>query len=133
VIAPRLRSIWDACLFKQYSGGRGGYDLNHNYRYPQTYYTNTKQSQIHQGSGYVGYHDADYFRCQTPTPPVQPRAITVVLDTNVLLDYLMVIQKFVGDVERMKWPSVVVIPSVVISELDWCADPSACVEQLSAD
>lgn len=42
------------------------------------------------------------------------------VDTNVLLDYLMVIQKFVADVERTKWPSVVVIPSVVISELDWC-------------
>jgi predicted ribonuclease YlaK len=51
--------------------------------------------------------------------------MTVVLDTNVLLDYLMVIQKFVADIERMEWPSVVVIPSVVISELDWCVDPCA--------
>jgi len=43
-----------------------------------------------------------------------------VVDTNVLLDYLMLIQKFVADIERTKWPTVVVIPSVVISELDWC-------------
>lgn len=46
--------------------------------------------------------------------------MTVVVDTNVLLEYLMVIQKFVADIERTEWPSVVVIPSVVISELDWC-------------
>lgn len=32
----------------------------------------------------------------------------------------MVVQKFVADIEKTKWPSVVVIPSVVISELDWC-------------
>lgn len=36
----------------------------------------------------------------------------------------MVIQKFVADIERMKWPSVVVIPSVVISELDWYVGPT---------
>jgi len=35
----------------------------------------------------------------------------------------MVIQKFVADIERTKWPSVVVIPSVVISELDWYVGP----------
>ena len=36
----------------------------------------------------------------------------------------MVVQKFVADIERMKWPSVVVIPNVVISELDWCVCPT---------
>jgi len=35
------------------------------------------------------------------------------------LVHLMVIQKFVEDVERIEWPAVVVIPQVVISELDW--------------
>ena len=57
------------------------------------------------------------------TPPAKPQAITeatIVVDTNVLLDYLMVIQKLVADIERTKWPSVIIIPSVVISELDWC-------------
>ena len=60
-------------------------------------------------------------------PPAKPQAImeaTVVVDTNVLLDYLMVIQKLVADIERTKWASVIVIPSVVISELDWYVGPT---------
>lgn len=59
-------------------------------------------------------------------PPAQLQAITgatIVVDTNVLLDYLMVVQRFVTDIENAKWPSVVVIPNVVISELDWCVAP----------
>ena len=39
-----------------------------------------------------------------PTPP-PPRVITgiiIVVDTNVLLDYLMVIQRFVCDLERLE-------------------------------
>jgi hypothetical protein len=54
--------------------------------------------------------------------PAAPAISTVhiVLDTNVLLGRLvMVIQKFVEDIERMGWPSSVVVPNVVISELDW--------------
>ena len=57
------------------------------------------------------------------------KRVTIVVDTNVLLDYLVVIQKLVGDIEKTEWPSVVLIPGVVISELDWYVDPSweACL------
>ena len=101
----------DGYLCKQYQdiSGHGGYN-NLNYGYAQPYHTGTQYNV-----GQFGY--------STPTPPPQPHAITgvtVVVDTNVLVDYLMVIQKFVGDIESTKWPSVVIIPSVVISELDWC-------------
>jgi hypothetical protein len=92
-------------------------------------YDTHSQSQLeqqypHQGA-YGIQHDPRHSGYTTPTTPSQPHArtgVTVIVDTNVLLDYLMVIQKFVADIERMKWPSVIVIPSVVISELDWCID-----------
>ena len=105
---------------------------NHSYGYAQPYtHPQWQQSQSplplqpHRGD-YGTRCDAGQFGDSTPTPPPQPHVITgvtVIIDTNVLLDYLMVIQKFVADVERMKWPSVVVIPSVVISELDWYVGP----------
>lgn len=61
------------------------------------------------------------------TPPTKPQATTeatIVVDTNVLLDCLLVIQKLVADIEKTRWPSVIVIPGVVISELDWCVGPT---------
>ena len=112
-------------LRKQHHGvsGHGGYVVN-SYGYTQPYYGHSEwqqlQSRPQQYSLQGDY--ASRLGNSTPTPPPQPHAITgvtVVVDTNVLLDYLMVIQKFVADIERTKWPSVVVIPSVVISELDW--------------
>lgn len=124
-------------LHEQYHGvsGHGGYDVNnHSYGYEQAYYTHSQwqqsQPQIQQHphqSAYGVQYDPSQFGYTIPTSPIQPQAIkgvTVVVDTNVLLDYLMVIQKFVADIERTKWPSVVVIPSVVISELDWCVGPA---------
>ena len=94
------------------------------YGYTQPYYGHSEWQQLQpRPQQYPRQSDyASRFEGSTPRPPPQPHAITgvtVVVDTNVLLDYLMVIQKFVADIERTKWPSVVVIPSVVISELDW--------------
>lgn len=138
--AAPTSELWGGYLFEQHHGvsGHGGYD---SYGYAQPYYTHSQwqqsQSQIqrrpHSRSGYGTQYDPSGFDRTTPTPPAQPQAITgitIVVDTNVLLDYLMVIQKFVADIERMRWPSVVVIPNVVISELDWCVGP-ACARSCS--
>jgi len=103
----------------------GGYHSdNHSYGYTQHYLTNTQlqKSQPHPSQNYGTCYDVGHLGYPTLTPPAPPQAIagvTIVVDTNVLLDYLVVIQKFVTDIEKTKWPSVVVIPSVVISELDW--------------
>lgn len=108
--------------------GHGNYDStnNHDYGYAQPHYTNVQwqrsQLQAQESPGYGIQHSAIHFGYPNLTPPTQPQAITkatVIVDTNVLLDYLMVIQKFVADIEQAEWPSVVVIPSAVISELDW--------------
>jgi len=128
---PTITYSW-TCEQRHGVSGNGGYDVNnHNYGLSQSYYNHDSQSQqsqlqrqrhFYQGS-YGRHNDAIQIGHPSPTLPAQPQAITevtVVVDTNVLLDYLMVIQKFVADIERTKWPSVVVIPSVVISELDWC-------------
>jgi hypothetical protein len=59
---------------------------------------------------------------QLDVPHNQAKAltgVTVVLDTNVLLSHLIVIQRFVADIEKLEWPSLIIIPHVVISELDW--------------
>ncbi|TFY83950.1 hypothetical protein EWM64_g79 [Hericium alpestre] len=42
----------------------------------------------------------------------------LVMDTNVLLDKLDVLQQFVSDVEALSIPVIVIIPGIVISELD---------------
>jgi rRNA-processing protein FCF1 len=42
----------------------------------------------------------------------------VVLDTNILLDYLDVIQAFVAEIEEQGLPVLIIIPGVVIYELD---------------
>ncbi|THH14885.1 hypothetical protein EW146_g5508 [Bondarzewia mesenterica] len=51
-------------------------------------------------------------------PPSPSHVAYLVLDTNVLLDHLDALQQFVSDVESMLMPVVVVIPGVVLSELD---------------
>lgn len=45
-------------------------------------------------------------------------ALYVVLDTNVLIDHLSVIQSFVRDVETLALPVKIIIPNVLLSELD---------------
>jgi len=113
---------------------------NHSYGYAQPHYTHSKwqqsQSQYPHRGGHGTQYGVGHFGYPTPTPPTQSHAITrvtVVVDTNVLLDYLMVIQKFVGDIERTKWPCVVVIPSVVISELDWCVCPTPALSSSDSE
>jgi len=41
-----------------------------------------------------------------------------VVDTNIILHHLEVLKRFVGDVERMNLPVVVVVPGAVTLELD---------------
>ena len=45
----------------------------------------------------------------------------LVLDTNVLIDYLDVIKRFNEDIERLSLPITIIIPNVLLSELDGCA------------
>jgi len=42
----------------------------------------------------------------------------LVLDTNILIHHLEVIQWFCNDVEALQLPLLIIIPSVLISELD---------------
>ena len=42
----------------------------------------------------------------------------LVLDTNVLIDYLDVIKRFNEDIERLSLPITIIIPNVLLSELD---------------
>lgn len=44
--------------------------------------------------------------------------ISIVLDTNVLLGHLEVMQQFAEDIEKVGEPISVVIPGVVVQELD---------------
>ncbi|OCH92928.1 hypothetical protein OBBRIDRAFT_725934 [Obba rivulosa] len=46
----------------------------------------------------------------------------VIIDTNVLIDHLDVIQQFSDDIESLSLPVLILIPNVVISELDGCND-----------
>ncbi|KAG1872710.1 PIN domain-containing protein [Suillus tomentosus] len=50
--------------------------------------------------------------------PLSEELTVVVLDTNILLDYLDVIQVFVTEVEERGLPVLIIIPGVVIYELD---------------
>jgi len=45
-------------------------------------------------------------------------ALYLVLDTNVLIDHLDVIKRFNDDIERLRMPITIIIPSVLLSELD---------------
>ena len=107
---------------------------NHGYGYarPQYFHSQSQQPQPqtqqrpHQDAYGMQYHSSQ-FGYAILMPPAKPQAITeatVVVDTNVLLDYLMVIQKLTADIERTEWASVIIILSVVISELGWCVGPT---------
>ncbi|KAG2141799.1 PIN domain-containing protein [Suillus bovinus] len=50
--------------------------------------------------------------------PLSEELTVVVLDTNILLDYLDVIQAFVTEFEEQGLPVLIIIPGVVIYELD---------------
>jgi len=44
----------------------------------------------------------------------------LVLDTNILLHYFEMLQQFIADVEALSLPLMVIIPGIVIHELDGC-------------
>jgi len=53
-----------------------------------------------------------------PQGPLSEELTIFVLDTNILLEFLEVIQAFVSEVEEQGLPVLLVIPGVVIYELD---------------
>ena len=50
--------------------------------------------------------------------PLSEGSAYLVVDTNILLQYFDVFRRFVEDAEMYKLPVIVVIPGVVIYELD---------------
>lgn len=57
-------------------------------------------------------------RYRNPQGPLSEELTILVLDTNILLEFLEVIQAFVSEVEEQGLPVLLVIPGVVIYELD---------------
>ncbi|PFH52817.1 hypothetical protein AMATHDRAFT_139261 [Amanita thiersii Skay4041] len=51
-------------------------------------------------------------------PASYPSSLFIMLDTNILLHQFDVVVQFVEDVEREKLPITIIIPGIVISELD---------------
>ena len=45
----------------------------------------------------------------------------LVVDTNALIDHLETLRDFSSDIERLGIQMKIIIPSVVLSELDGCA------------
>ncbi|RPD67227.1 hypothetical protein L226DRAFT_529605 [Lentinus tigrinus ALCF2SS1-7] len=64
------------------------------------------------------YNAARDVEMQDAFPIAQQSFLYVVLDTNVLIDYCGIIEQFCEDVERVKYPIMIIIPSAVLSELD---------------
>jgi hypothetical protein len=56
--------------------------------------------------------------------PLSEELTFIVLDTNIVLHHLEVIDCFITDVERLSLPVMVIIPGVVINELDGYDDRS---------
>jgi hypothetical protein len=50
--------------------------------------------------------------------PLSDYANFVVIDTNILLHSLEVLQQFVEDIEKLSVPTIIVVPGIVIHELD---------------
>jgi hypothetical protein len=61
-------------------------------------------------------------------PPLEENTI-LVIDTNILLHEFEVLQQFVTEVEKFSLPVTVIIPGIVILELDgyWALILSLCV------
>lgn len=53
--------------------------------------------------------------------PLTERWAVIVLDTNILLEFLDIIQTFVSEAEQQRLPVLIIIPGAVIHELDVCA------------
>lgn len=54
--------------------------------------------------------------------PTTQKYLHVVIDTNVLIDYCGIVEQFCADVEKAGYPILIIIPSVVLGELDGCVD-----------
>ncbi|KAI0771562.1 PIN domain-containing protein [Trametes elegans] len=50
--------------------------------------------------------------------PTEKPYLHVVIDTNVLIDYCGILEQFCADVEKTPYPIRIIIPSVVLGELD---------------
>lgn len=50
--------------------------------------------------------------------PLSEQSTIIVIDTNILLEFLDILQTFVLDIEQQKLPVLLIIPGVVIYELD---------------
>jgi len=57
--------------------------------------------------------------------PLTERWAIIVLDTNILLEFLDTMQTFVSEAEQQQLPVLVIIPGAVIHELDACIELSA--------
>ena len=52
------------------------------------------------------------------TLSVSEELIFIILDTNIILHYLEVIDDFIADIQTLSLPMMIIIPGVVINELD---------------
>lgn len=91
--------------------GFGNGDFKHTPSPPSTHLFETLKS-IDEFSNSLTLRDVEM------QAPLSEELTVVVLDTNILLDYLDVIQVFVTEVEERELPVLIIIPGVVIYELD---------------
>ncbi|KAG1806703.1 PIN domain-containing protein [Suillus plorans] len=91
--------------------GFGNGDFKHTPSPPSTHLFETLKS-IDEFSNSLTLRDVEM------QAPLSEELTVVVLDTNILLDYLDVIQVFVTEVEEQGLPVLIIIPGVVIYELD---------------
>ncbi|KAI0650750.1 PIN domain-containing protein [Trametes meyenii] len=63
------------------------------------------------------YHAANEVEMQDAFPTNQ-KHLYVIIDTNVLIDYCGIVEQFCADVEKVGYPIMIIIPSVVLGELD---------------
>ncbi|KAG2056323.1 hypothetical protein BDR06DRAFT_952798 [Suillus hirtellus] len=91
--------------------GFGDGDFKHTPSPPSTHLFETLKS-IDEFSNSLTLRDVEM------QAPLSEELTVVVLDTNILLEYLDVIQVFVTEVEERGLPVLIIIPGVVIYELD---------------
>ncbi|SRR5258705_9049810 len=60
----------------------------------------------------------ELFSCACFQAPLSDYANFVVIDTNILLHNLEVLQQFVEDIEKLSVPTIIIVPGIVIHELD---------------
>jgi rRNA-processing protein FCF1 len=65
----------------------------------------------------MGYGSLSFIHAGVQAP-LSDYANFVVIDTNILLHHLVVLQQFVEDIQRLSLPTIIVVPGIVIHELD---------------